>query len=305
MSSISGNQPHRAHFDFTSPQTSYAYAQWIPQLQLGFLLTIPQQVVFANVQFFDLTNLALLGGSLLLTGTLLYFASARLFRPISQLTQMAASFAKGNWNARAQVNRKDEIGLLADSFNQMADDLSQLYTSLESAVQKRTRQLRIASEVAQLATTSVQSGDVLNRMVNLIADRFNLYFVAIYLVNETGRILVLHEASGPLAEQLKKRDSRVDLNQATLISWVARYNQPRITSRDSADGLFQQDDLLPQTASELAIPILNGSEVLGVLDIHSSQPNIFDSETVSIFQTLAFQVSSNLQSARLVEVGSR
>jgi PAS domain S-box-containing protein len=303
LATIIGQQTIRSLFSAQSYNNTpvFAYAYWLPTYDIGTILTVSKSSVFKINNIADPTNLFLLGISLIIAGGLIYFGGLRLVNPLVKLAHAADSFSQGNWDERVLINRSDEIGSLAYSFNHMADELSELYRSLESAVERRTGQLRIASEVAQLATSTTRISDALGRTAELIADRFSFYHVAIYLFDETGKNLVLKEASGLVSEQVRARGDQVELTDSTLVGWVALNNQARIISDIFEDPLFRPDELLPDTQSETAIPITIGTEVLGVLDIQSSLTNAFDEETVAVFQTLANQISSTMQATRLLE----
>ncbi len=246
---IHGEQQSTAHFEFspTNSSTAIAFSEWIPRYQVGILLTIPLQVVFSQAKVFDPINLLLFGGSLVLAACLIYLASTWLYSPLHQLALIALNFTKGKYSERAKIFRDDEIGLLAKSFNQMADEINKLYSSLETVIQKRADVLSITSEAAQINTSPVSLNDALDRTVNLIATRFGYHSVVIYLLNETGRYLDVAAASGVSSDEIKQRGNRIDINHASLVSWTARYNQIKITAKDSADGLFQPDDLLPNS----------------------------------------------------------
>ncbi len=278
-----------------------ANAKWLPKYNIGVLLTVSEASIFQVNTLLDPFNLALLFVSLIISGGLVYYGGARLVNPLVKLAHAADSFSRGNWDERVRINRADEIGSLAYSFNHMADELSELYHSLESAVERRTGQLRIASEVAQLATSTTKISDALGRTAELIAERFGFYHVAIYLFDEASQNLVLKEASGLVGKQIRARGDQVILGETTLIGWVASNNQAKIISSVADDPLFRPDELLPDTQSETAIPITIGTEVLGVLDIQSTLINAFDDETVAVFQTFANQISSTLQATRLLE----
>lgn len=303
LPSLIDKQQSIAHFEYssTNSSTTIAFSEWIPKYQVGVLLTIPLQVVFSQARILDPINLLLFGGALVLAAILIYLASTWNYSPIHQLALTAFNFTKGNYSERARIFHDDEIGLLAKSFNQMADEISKLYSTLETVVQKRAEHLSITSEAAQINSSSGSLNDALDQTVNLIAARFGYPFVIIYLLNDTGRYLDVVAASGALSDEFKKRENRLDINHVSLVSWTARYNQIKITTKDSTDGLFQPDDLLPDSDVQIAVPISKGSEVLGVLFIHSSQSDAFDNETVIILQLLAVQISSKLLNTHLAE----
>ncbi len=283
-----------------SSETAMMFARWLPEYRIGMLLAVPEDSIYGQIRIADSFNLALLGISLLLTGSLIYFGSTQLVNPLVHLANTADRFSKGNWTERAQIKRRDEIGMLAQSFNHMADDLSQLYASLEAAVEKRTSQLRTASEVAQLATSTTQLQETLTRTAQLVAERFGFYHVAIFLRSESGNTMVLNEASGTASSAVKERGEHHNIGSDSLVGWVAANNKARVVVL-TKDTNYSVDPLLPISKSEVAVPISSSDEVLGVLSIQSTQAEAFDSETVSMLQTLANQLSSTLQNRRLLE----
>lgn len=279
----------------------YVFARWLPEYNLGVLLSVSEFAMLGQNSLIDPFNMALLVISLVISGTVIYFGSTRLVAPLVRLAQSADSFSKGNWNERAEVNRSDEIGLLAHSFNRMAADLGDLYHSLETAVENRTSTLRIASEIAQMATSTSRLDDTLSRTVELIAERFGYSSVSIFLLDESGRNLVLQDTRGAAGDQLKQRGLRVTLDEETLISHVAVEQKGQIITDGDANPLFRTNVSLPDTRSEVAIPIVLGSQTLGVLDIQSTEEGVFGEETITIFQALANQISNTVQSARQLE----
>ncbi len=270
-------------------------------MEMGVLLSVSESALLGQNNLIDPFNIALLLGSLLISGALIYFSSTRLVRPLVRLAATADNFSKGQWEERAPVTRGDELGQLAYSFNNMADQLQQQYRKLESAIESRTSTLRVASEVAQLATSSTQSGDSLRKTVELIAQRFEFYHVAVYLYDAGGQNLVLREASGAAGEQLLQLGDTIPGKAATLLSRVAASQQPQIITNVMDDALFRPSALLPDTRCQIAIPIILGDETLGVLDIQSTEMDAFDGETSAVFQTLANQIASSLQASRILE----
>ena len=277
------------------------FAHWMPNWKMGVLLAVSESALLGQNNLVDPFNIALLLGSLLVSGGLIYFGSTRLVRPLVRLATTADNFSKGQWDERAPVTRSDELGLLAYSFNNMADQLQEQYRKLESEIESRTSTLRVASEVAQMATSTTKLGDTLRRTVELIAQRFDYYHVAVYLYDALGQNLILREASGAMGEQVLRQGDRIPWNAATLLSQVAATQQPKIITNVHDDPLFRPHALLPATQCQIAIPIVSGDEALGVLEIQSTQPDAFDSETSAVFQTLANQISSTLQASRLLE----
>ena len=119
---------------------------------------------------------------------MVFLGSRALVNPIVRLTNSARNFANGDWSERSDIHRQDEIGVLASTFNQMVDQISDLYRSLEQKVEERARQLRTASEVGQLATSSNNRDEIIDRAVKLVTDRFGYSYASIFLLESIRNI---------------------------------------------------------------------------------------------------------------------
>ncbi len=282
-------------------QPVFAYAKYLPGLQSGLFVELPQNTVFAPLSDIAPFLILLILGSLLFLGVIIWQGTARLVRPLVQLSDVTTRFAEGDWQQRSDISRDDEIGQLAFSFNQMADELSTLYISLESKVETRTKQVRAASEVAQVASSAPSLRELLRRIVSLILDRFGYYDASVFMIDETGVFAVLTE-SGQSASALKRgRDYRVAVGANSIVGWVTGHNQSRVFSDTTEDPLNLKNELLPETHSEAVFPISVGDYVLGALDVQSAEPNAFTAEEVAILQTLANQIAVSVQNIRLLE----
>ena len=138
-----------------------AYASWLPQLQLGFVVEEPESSIYNLINSQIPINIGLVLVIFLIIGLLVYFASMQVVTPLRQLAALAKEFAGGDWSKRAPVKRRDEIGLLANSLDQMAEQISSLYRALETKVEERAKQIRSASEFTQIAVASNSLEEIL------------------------------------------------------------------------------------------------------------------------------------------------
>jgi len=230
-----------------------------------------------------------------------WIGSRWLARPLVGLSEKMHKFAEGEWQQRAIINRDDEIGALADAFNQMANELSSLHIDLESKVISRTKQVRAASEVTQFSITTSNLSDLLKRLVDLLVERFGYYCVSIFLVDETGSSVFLNEYRMMNREEIFPRGLRLEIGSKSMIGWVTANNKSHITSDVATDPLYLNTDKLPDTRSEAVIPISIGERVLGALDVQSAEVNAFSADDVSMLQTMANQVAAAIQNIRLLE----
>ncbi len=155
-------------------ENGFAGIRRIPNSDLYFAIVTPFRVVYGNIGVLDSFTRNTLLAILAVLGVMTYAGARWIVNPLLHLSEVARALASGNFNVRTQVRRSDEVGLLASAMNQMANQLANMYNSLEQAVEARTRQLRTASEVAQLVISSTSLGEILDRTVELVNERFNL-----------------------------------------------------------------------------------------------------------------------------------
>jgi PAS domain S-box-containing protein len=278
-----------------------AYASWLPQLQMGFVVEEPETSIYNVIDSQIPINIGLVLIIFLVLGVFVYFAAMQVVTPLRQLAGLAKDFAGGDWSKRASVKRKDEIGLLAYSFNQMAEQMSGLYGALETKVVERAKQIRSASEFTQIAVASSSLEEIFLKTLDLLVSQFGFTFASIFLLDETGNYLVLQESQNSISDQKPARGYRIPIAANTLMSWVAINNQTRVVPNIPEETFYHVELLLTGSLSEAAVPISLGNTILGVIEIQSPIMNGFDPEIIATFVTLANQVASGIQNIRLLE----
>jgi len=126
-------------------------------------------------------------GVLGLLYALLNWVAKRFIEPIQALAIASRRFTDGDWTQRADTSSNDEVGVIASSFNHMAEQLGEVYQSLEKKVDERARQIRTAAEVAQNVTTSLNLDDMLNKTTELLVQEFGFYQASIFLIDRGGK----------------------------------------------------------------------------------------------------------------------
>lgn len=265
------------------------------------VLEIPRDIAFGLLGSLAPFSVFLFLGTLLVMGGVIWVATNRVVKPLLDLSETTYQFAEGNWKARALVQRNDEIGALAYSFNQMADDLSSLYRTLTHQVDERTEYIRTAAEVAQNIVSTFDLDELLQKTVRLIVERFGYYHAGIFMVDRSGKTAILRAAHGPAAEKMLEQRHHLDIGSASIVGWVAENNQPRAASDVGDDPVHFKNELLPDTRAEVGIPISVGDTVLGILDVQSSHPESFDEATIAVLVTLSSQLATAIQNVSLFE----
>jgi signal transduction histidine kinase/DNA-binding response OmpR family regulator len=173
---------------------------------------------------------------------------------------------------------------------------------LLNQAQRRAQQLEIAAEVSRLATSTLETGTLLSRAVNLLRERFGFYHTAIYLLDEQGKYAVVREATGQPGVQMKEAKHSIAVGSRTIIGQVTESGKPYAASDTSKDPLFRAYPALPDTKTQLALPLKIGDRMLGALDIHVAWVNAFLPADIAVLQSLADQVAVALDNARSYEV---
>lgn len=245
------------------------------------------------------TSVALVVLTVALGATLAFAITASIASPISRLTTVAAQFGAGDLEARADIRSGDEIGRLAATFNEMAGQLGQTVGALEERVAERTRELALAAEVGRSLSMLRHIDDLLVEAVERIRARFNLYYAQIYLVSDSSHSLVLRAGTGELGAELMRRQHSLPIGPTSINGTAADRAEAVIVSDTSISPIFQPNLLLPDTRSEMAIPLLVGEKVIGVLDLQSDQPNALTRENLPAFESLASQLSVAIENANM------
>lgn len=274
--------------------------RWLPRLQVALLTEQNQAEAFQTINTALLINIGVALGAVLIAIVVAVFITNNISSPLAQLSETATQIAAGNLNLSVQTRRRDEIGDLTRAFNQMTERLRESIETLEDRVHARTQALETEAEVSRQILSFLNIDELLQFVVDQLQTKFGYYHTHIYLVNEVSNELIMAAGYGDIGRQLKARDHRVEISTG-IVGTVAGNNQPFISNDVSQTPNFVSNPLLPETRSEMAVPLRRGDKVVGVLDIHSSRPNAFADEDVSLMQSIANQTAIALDNARLLE----
>ena len=176
----------------------------------------------------------------------------------------------------------------------------QMSANIEKRVAERTHGLELAWEISRLLTQKTTDLNVLlKEAVDLIRERFNLYYIQIYLADAAGRALILRAGTGEMGAELLRRGHRLLVGPGSINGQAAAQKHSLIVkdTKQSADYLL--NPLLPNTRSEMAVPLIASGQVLGVLNMQAEQPDALNESNLAPFETLAGQISIAIQNANL------
>lgn len=163
-----------------------------------------------------------------------------------------------------------------------------------------TNQLNTAASVSKQLSSILDIDLLLQEIVTLVKERFHLYHVHVYLLDEANEQLHIHVGSGKVGKQLKDRHHTIALRtENSLVARAARSRETILVDDVSREPSFLPNPLLPDTQSEMAVPLIIGNKVLGVLDVQDDEPNRFDQIDIDTFNTFSGHIAAAMQNALL------
>lgn len=276
---------------------------------------LPWQEAYQSVIRQGVWSIATTLSIALLAGLIGVFAARRLSIPLTNLTDTAAKISEGNIELMATAVGPNETVRLANAFNSMTAQLRGFIGSLEQRVAERTSELETATQqiqhraeqfeaIAQVSRviSSIQDqAELLPRITRMISQHFGFYHVGIFLLDENNQYAVLRATNSEGGRRMLARKHRLEVGQTGIVGYVTATGNPRIALDTGSDIVFFNNPDLPETRSEIALPLMASGKVIGALDVQSKEQNAFTQDDVNILSALADQVSIAIQNAQLYE----
>jgi GAF domain-containing protein/HAMP domain-containing protein len=241
-----------------------------------------------------------------------WFLGSRLAKPISSLSEAAKKIAAGNLSVRIKTgSTNQEVYTLENSFNMMTSRLQELVENLEKRVSERTQELTVATEYARLRAlqfetiaqlsqiiTSIQNPEtLLTKITELISQRMGYYHAGIFLLDNNREYAVLQAANSSGGQRMLQRKHKLKVGEQGIVGFVTSTGTPRIALDVGDDAVFFDNPDLPETRSEMALPLTIAGEIIGALDLQSTEPNAFSNEDIEVLAVLANQVAISIRNA--------
>ena len=245
-----------------------------------------------NAQFSPISNILVLAIGFLLISSTINLAS----RSIQNLDSQ---------NRKDEENLKNSNQELTNLTDNLEKRIAERTGELESAnlrIEKRAKQFQTISQVTRAIISTQNLQDLLPQIAQVISAQFEFYHIGIFLINTNREYAILSASNSEGGERMLERSHKLRVGQTGIVGNVAKTGKVRIALDTGADAIYFNNPDLPDTRSEMALPLVQANgEIIGVLDIQSKTPNAFYQEDIEILTTLADQVSIAIANARLYE----
>lgn len=234
------------------------------------------------------------------------------FSTLASYLLIALLFGMASNNIYAALARaqRSESGLQASNRS-----LQELTQNLEDRIRERTHDLEKTSatsekrarqfeSIARIASTiiSIQNlRELLPRISEVISEQLGFYHIGIFLTEPNGRYAVLSAANSEGGQKMIQRHHQLKIGEQGIVGYVTQTGKPRIALDVGEDAIYFTNPELPDTHSEMALPLKAGGEIIGALDIQSTEVGAFTNEDFQTLSALADQVSLAIQNARLFD----
>ncbi len=316
---VSGESGASLYDNYAGVPVIGAY-RWIDELGLALITEMHQSEAFAAADRLTSTIALVSGISAIVLTVGVYLLANQIAQPILAITETAVQIANGDLSQSTPVTTQDEIGLLARTFNQMTDQLRDLYAGLEEKVSQlqqaetalreahneledrvaeRTAELTLLNRAGNALISTLDQDQVFITVLEELRRLLNVVACSVWLVDEQTGEIVCHQNSGPQDEDV--RGWRVAKGQG-IIGWVIDNGESQLIPDALTDPRHytKLDQVLDLTTrSLLTIPLIVQGRVIGALQALDSEPGRFNKSDLALMESLAATAAFAIENARL------
>jgi GAF domain-containing protein len=188
-------------------------------------------------------------------------------------------------NTELEKHREQASMDVQNSQNQLLEMENRLATS------------QIASDISLSLSSVLDPTQLIQQAANEIKTAFDLYYVGIFLIDPAHEYAVLRYGTGEEGQRMVANRHRLAVGGYSMIGWTTQTHQPRVALDVGEEAVHFDNPELPDTRSELSMPIQTGNGILGAITIQSSKPNAFSQELINVFQRIADSLALALERA--------
>jgi len=206
-----------------------------------------------------------------------------------------------NWLQREFSSTQERESKAMEQLALEREQLERNITERTRTVERRTIQLATGAEIARVASAELDQTKLLNEVVKLIQARFQLYYVGVFLVDDSGKFAVLQAGTGEPGQAMLANKHKLEVGGQSMIGQATSDQQARIALDVGQEAVRFNNPYLPRTRSEMALPLVARNHTVGALTIQSEQPTAFSPEDIVSLQGMADLIAIALDNARLFQ----
>lgn len=275
-------------------------AEQIGTLEIVYDLSFWVASLMPMIVVMTLVTFLLLVLSLAVVGVIAH----KIRESLGGLVVVAEEIGRGNLDTPVPVRGSEETAMLGVALEHMRVELRRLYAGLEHQVadlELRANYLETTARVARDAASVLDLQDLLSRVVASVSEQLGFYHSGVFLLDQDGEWVVLQAASSEGGRRMLERAHRLRFEDDNLVTRVIRSGRPAVALDVGDDAVSFHNSDLPETRSQVVLPLLARGEIIGALDVQSVEAEAFSDEQVAVLQTLADQVATAISNARLFQ----
>ncbi len=205
-----------------------------------------------------------------------------------------------NWFASREITRAlQQERTIAGDLEVRRVELEMEVSERTLSLERRAVQLETTADISKLAAELTDPDLLMSQAVELIRERFGFYHASIFLMEDTGTWAELSASTGDAGRKMLARRHRLAIGSASVVGWVTANRLPRVSSDIVGDPYHFKNPLLPETKSEVAVPLIVGQRLLGALDVQSTDADAFAEADVRTLEAISGELAIAMDSARI------
>ncbi len=217
------------------------------------------------------------------------------------ISRLNENIQRARKSERIYIDENRELTELRATLEERVNNRTLELEKANTNNERRARQFETVAQVARVISNIQDLETLLPRITQVISEQFGHYHTGIFLLDEAGQYAVLRAANSEGGRRMLAREHRLLVGQTGMVGYVAATGQPRIALDVGSDAVFFDNPDLPNTHSEITLPLRIAGQIIGALDVQSEQQNAFQQDDIASLSTLADQVSIAIQNTRTLE----
>jgi GAF domain-containing protein len=169
------------------------------------------------------------------------------------------------------------------------------------SAQRRARQLEAAAVIMEVSAEAANLSSLLNTVVERISEAFGFYHAQVFMLDQEGRMARLEASTGRAGVALLSRGHALRVGSQSMVGQCSFLGEPIVVNDTALSEVWRPNELLLDTRAELTLPLKVGSYVIGVIDVQSVTPNVFQPEDIRTLQVMAQQLATTIEKTRLLD----